>query len=113
MEENRKTFRPIFYNSLPIKPVVVWNITRECNLNCIHCYARAVHHRNENELTTQEGFALLDDLAEFGAPVILFSGGEPTVRPDLTELANYAVGKGMRAVISSNGTLIDKKWRVN
>jgi Fe-coproporphyrin III synthase len=91
------------------KPVVVWNITRECNLNCIHCYARAVHHRNENELTTQEGFALLDDLAEFGAPVILFSGGEPTVRPDLTELANYAVGKGMRAVISSNGTLIDKK----
>ncbi|MBN1227267.1 MAG: 12,18-didecarboxysiroheme deacetylase [Deltaproteobacteria bacterium] len=91
------------------KPVVVWNITRECNLNCIHCYARAVHHRNENELTTQEGFALLDDLAEFGAPVILFSGGEPTVRPDLTELANYAVSKGMRAVISSNGTLIDKK----
>jgi len=82
------------------KPVVVWNITRD---------ARAVHHRNENELTTQEGFALLDDLAEFGAPVILFSGGEPTVRPDLTELANYAVGKGMRAVISSNGTLIDKK----
>jgi len=91
------------------KPVVVWNITRECNLNCIHCYARAVHHSNENELTTQEGFALLDDLAEFGAPVILFSGGEPTVRPDLTELANYAVGKGMRAVISSNGTFIDKK----
>jgi len=91
------------------KPVVVWNITRECNLNCIHCYARAVHHSNEKELTTQEGFALLDDLAEFGAPVILFSGGEPTVRPDLTELANYAVGKGMRAVISSNGTLIDKK----
>ncbi len=91
------------------KPVVVWNITRECNLNCIHCYAKAVHHSNEKELTTQEGFALLDDLAEFGAPVILFSGGEPTVRPDLTELANYAVGKGMRAVISSNGTLIDKK----
>jgi 12,18-didecarboxysiroheme deacetylase len=91
------------------KPVIVWNITRACNLNCVHCYARAVHHSDENELTTQEGFTLLDDLAAFGVPVILFSGGEPLVRPDLIELANYAVGKGMRAVISTNGTLIDKK----
>ncbi|MEA3357998.1 MAG: 12,18-didecarboxysiroheme deacetylase [Thermodesulfobacteriota bacterium] len=91
------------------KPVIVWNITRACNLNCVHCYARALHHSDENELTTQEGFTLLDDLAAFGVPVILFSGGEPLVRPDLIELANYAVGKGMRAVISTNGTLIDKK----
>ena len=91
------------------KPVIVWNITRACNLNCVHCYARAVHHSDENELSTQEGFALLDDLAAFGVPVILFSGGEPLVRPDLIELANHAVGKGMRAVISTNGTLIDKK----
>lgn len=91
------------------KPVIVWNITRACNLNCVHCYARAVHHSDENELTTQEGFTLLNDLAAFEVPVILFSGGEPLVRPDLIELANYAVGKGMRAVISTNGTLIDKK----
>lgn len=91
------------------KPVLVWNITRQCNLNCIHCYARAVHQNTENELTTQEGFGLLDDLAEFGVPVVLFSGGEPTVRPDLVELAGYAVAKGMRAVISSNGTRIDRK----
>ncbi len=91
------------------KPVIVWNITRACNLNCVHCYARAVHHSEENELSTQEGFTLLDDLAAFGVPVILFSGGEPLVRPDLIELANHAVGKGMRAVISTNGTLIDKK----
>ena len=91
------------------KPVIVWNITRACNLNCVHCYARAVHHSDEMELTTQEGFTLLDDLAAFGVPVILFSGGEPLVRPDLIELANHAVGKGMRAVISTNGTLIDKK----
>ena len=91
------------------KPVIVWNITRECNLNCVHCYARAVHHSDEMELTTQEGFTLIDDLAAFGVPVILFSGGEPLVRHDLIELANHAVGKGMRAVISTNGTLIDKK----
>ena len=90
------------------KPVVVWNITRACNLNCIHCYARAKDHANEGEMDTEQGFSLLDDLANFGVPVILFSGGEPLVRPDLVELARYAVSKGMRAVISTNGTLIDK-----
>ncbi len=88
------------------KPVVVWNVTRRCNLKCVHCYAHARDEAFPDELTTQEGKALLDDLAEFGSPVILFSGGEPLMRPDLTELAAYAVGKGMRAVISTNGTLI-------
>ena len=91
------------------KPVVVWNITRACNLNCIHCYARAVHRSNERELTTEQGLNLIDDMATFGVPVILFSGGEPLLRPDLTELARYAVDKSMRAVISTNGTLIDEE----
>jgi 12,18-didecarboxysiroheme deacetylase len=63
----------------------------------------------DNELSTREGFAIIDDLAEFGVPVILFSGGEPLVRKDLPELAAYAVEKGLRAVISTNGTLITKK----
>ncbi len=90
------------------KPVVVWNITRRCNLKCVHCYAQALDQdeTSPNELTTTEGKALLDDLAQFGAPVVLFSGGEPLVRADLPELADYAVSKGMRAVISTNGTLI-------
>ena len=87
-------------------PVVVWNVTRRCNLKCVHCYAHAREEEFKGELSTQEGKAVLDDLAEFGAPVVLFSGGEPLVRPDLTELADYAVRKGMRAVISTNGTLI-------
>jgi 12,18-didecarboxysiroheme deacetylase len=87
-------------------PVVVWNVTRRCNLKCVHCYAHARDEEFMGELSTQEGKAVLDDLAEFGAPVVLFSGGEPLVRPDLTELADYAVRKGMRAVISTNGTLI-------
>ena len=91
------------------KPVVVWNITRACNLNCIHCYARAVQRSNERELTTEQGLNLIDDLATFGVPVILFSGGEPLLRPDLPELARYAVDRGMRAVISTNGTLIDEE----
>ena len=91
------------------KPVVVWNTTRACNLNCIHCYAKAVHQSHDRELTTEEGFHLIDDLATFGVPVLLFSGGEPLVRSDLPELTEYAVSKGMRAVISTNGTLITEE----
>jgi len=91
------------------KPVVVWNITRRCNLKCIHCYAHAKDQTFKNELSTEQGKVLLDDLAQFGSPVILFSGGEPTIRKDLPELAEYAVSKGMRAVISTNGTLISKE----
>lgn len=88
------------------KPVVVWNVTRRCNLKCVHCYAHARDEVFPDELSTTEGKAVLDDLAQFGAPVVLFSGGEPLMRPDLIELADYAVSKGMRAVISTNGTLI-------
>ena len=88
------------------RPVVVWNATRKCNLKCVHCYAHATDVSTEDELTTEEGRALIDDLAGYGVPVLLFSGGEPLVRKDLPELAAYAVEKGMRAVISTNGTLI-------
>jgi 12,18-didecarboxysiroheme deacetylase len=91
------------------KPVVVWNVTRACNLRCVHCYAHAVERSREKELSREQGLALIEDLADFGVPVVLFSGGEPMVRPDLVELARYAVGKGMRAVISTNGTLISRQ----
>ena len=90
------------------KPVVVWNMTRACNLKCVHCYAKASESSHEKELTTKEAKVMIDDLAEFGVPVLLFSGGEPLVRADLADLAKYAVGRGMRAVISTNGTLITK-----
>jgi 12,18-didecarboxysiroheme deacetylase len=91
------------------RPVVVWNITRRCNLKCVHCYAHAKDIPFDNELTTDQGKGLIDDLAAFGSPVMLFSGGEPLVRKDLPQLAAYAVEKGMRAVISTNGTLITPK----
>ena len=91
------------------KPVVVWNMTRQCNLKCRHCYAQALSQKTTDELTTEEGKTLLDDLSSYGAPVILFSGGEPLMRPDLPELAEYAVAKGMRAVVSTNGTLITRE----
>jgi 12,18-didecarboxysiroheme deacetylase len=91
------------------RPVVVWNVTRRCNLRCVHCYAgsKNVHYRDE--LTTEEGKALIRDLSDFGSPVVLFSGGEPLMRKDLPELAQYAVDRGMRVVISTNGTLITEK----
>jgi len=90
------------------RPVVVWNITRRCNLRCIHCYSNSRDISFAGELTTGEGKNVLKDLAQFGSPVILFSGGEPLLRPDLADLAEYAVDQGLRAVISTNGTLITK-----
>lgn len=91
------------------KPVVVWNMTRRCNLKCVHCYARSEDISYNNELSHDQCITMIDDLARFGVPVLLFSGGEPTVHPRLVEYAKYAVSKGMRAVISTNGTLITKE----
>ncbi|HPX49017.1 MAG TPA: 12,18-didecarboxysiroheme deacetylase [Deltaproteobacteria bacterium] len=86
------------------KPVVVWNITSACNLKCVHCYAAA--GKAGNELSTKEGMELIANLREYGSPVILFSGGEPLIRKDLPALIRTAVKSDMRAVISTNGTLI-------
>ena len=95
------------------RPVVVWNVTRRCNLKCVHCYAHAKNTSFDNELSTDQGKQLIDDLADFGSPVMLFSGGEPLVRKDLPQLAAYAVEKGMRAVVSTNGTLITPEMARN
>jgi len=91
------------------KPVVVWNVGQRCNLKCVHCYAQSQNKEYAGELSKEEGRALIEDLARFGSPVILFSGGEPLLRKDLLSLARMAVDLGMRAVISTNGTLITKK----
>ncbi|MFN8526052.1 MAG: radical SAM protein [Chloroflexota bacterium] len=88
------------------RPVVVWTVTRRCNLACIHCYAAAANTSFPGELTTDEGKALLTDLASFGVPVVLLSGGEPLIRPDILELARFARSLGLRITISTNGTLI-------
>jgi pseudo-rSAM protein/SPASM domain protein len=91
------------------RPVVVWNTTKQCNLACEHCYAAAQYERAPGELSTAEGKALLDDLADFGVPVVLFSGGEPLMRDDLVELVDYATDQGLRAVLSTNGTLLTRE----
>lgn len=91
------------------KPVVVWNVGQECNLKCLHCYSQSRQRHYSGELSTEEGKNLIRDLARFGCPVILFSGGEPLLRKDLLDLAHLAIERGMRAVISTNGTLITRR----
>ena len=90
------------------KPIVVWNVTRRCNLRCVHCYSDSENKPYPGELTDDEGRKLIEDLADFGAPVLLFSGGEPLIHPHLVEFLGLAVSRGIRAVISTNGTLLAK-----
>ncbi len=94
------------------RPLVVWNTTRRCNLNCEHCYIDATPTAADEELTFEEAASFIDDLAAMKAPVLLFSGGEPLMREDLYELGFYADKKGLRPVISTNGTLIDKQTAI-
>ncbi|MFQ5873341.1 MAG: radical SAM protein, partial [Dehalococcoidia bacterium] len=89
------------------RPVVVWNSTRTCNLACVHCYTDSTNVCYKGELTTEEGKALIDDLAAYGVPVLLFSGGEPLVRGDIFTLASHAASRGLRPALSTNGTMID------
>ena len=90
-------------------PVVVWNSTKTCNLSCRHCYMESDAKKYDNELTTEEARSFIDDLADFKVPVLLFSGGEPLLRPDFFELAEYAAKKGVRPTLSTNGTLITRE----
>ncbi len=89
------------------RPIVVWNCTRTCNLRCVHCYSDSYAQKYPDELTTEQARANMDDLAGYGIPALLFSGGEPLTRPDVFELMAYATGKGLRVTLSTNGTLID------
>ncbi len=98
--------KPQITNSLQRRPVVVWNATRRCNLYCAHCYAAAQREPAPGEFSTAEARSFLDQLADYGVPVVLFSGGEPMVRNDLTELVRYAADIGLRPVLSTNGTLL-------
>lgn len=101
-----------YRRDLPLKerkPIVVWNATRQCNLSCIHCYSDSKNKKYKQELSSEEAKKMIRDLASFKAPVLLFSGGEPLLRKDLFELNSLARSLGLRTVISTNGTLINKK----
>ena len=86
--------------------LVAWEITRSCNLLCAHCRASANHGQYSGELSTEESFHLIDQILEVGKPIIILSGGEPLIRRDVLQIARYAVSKGLRVVMGSNGTLV-------
>ena len=88
------------------KPIVVWNITRTCNLRCVHCYADAAASKFPGELTWEQCCEVIDDLAAYQVNAVLFSGGEPMVHPRFIELVERATSKGLKVTISTNGTQI-------
>jgi len=90
-------------------PILVWNMTNRCNLKCRHCYLSAEDRDYSQEMTTDEAKSVIDDLTNMEVPILIFSGGEPLVREDIYELGKYASGKGLRVVMSTNGTLITEE----
>jgi len=93
----------------PMRPVVIWNLTRRCNLKCRHCYAVAADHAFPGELTSEEAFAVLDDLVQYRIPALILSGGEPLARADTLDIARRAKSSGLYTALSSNGTTIDDR----
>ena len=95
------------FTKRPGGPVIFWNITARCNLACTHCYLRSGPGRQrEDELTTDEAIALIDDLVTADVPLLLFSGGEPLMREDFWDLIEHTRKCGLPAALSTNGTLI-------
>jgi len=92
----------------PPGPVVIWNLIRRCNLNCKHCYSLSADVDFPGELSTDEVYAVMDDLRAFGVPVLILSGGEPLLRPDIFKISKRAKELGFYVGLSSNGTLIDE-----
>ena len=86
--------------------IVAWEITRRCNLRCIHCRADACEAQYENEFSTEECFRTIDTLAAFSKPMIIMTGGEPMMRPDIYEITRYATDKGLRVVMAPCGHLL-------
>lgn len=97
---------PLLPRGGPPGPVVIWNLIRRCNLTCKHCYSISADVDFPGELSTAEVFRVMDDLREFRVPVLILSGGEPLLRPDIFEISARAKAKGFYVGLSTNGTLI-------
>jgi heme b synthase len=92
--------------------MVAWELTRNCNLSCLHCRASAVDRPYKVELTTEECKGVMDEIAAFSSPIIILTGGEPLLRADILELAGYGTGLGLRLVLATNGTLLHKRQAI-
>ncbi len=92
----------------PPGPVVIWNLVRRCNLTCKHCYSISADIDFPGELSTAEVFEVMDDLRAFRVPVLILSGGEPLLRPDIFDISQRAKAMGFYVGLSTNGTLIDR-----
>ena len=105
----RDLFRPAApdQRTKPSGPVVIWNLIRRCNLACKHCYSISADTDFPGELGTDQVFAVMNDLKAFGVPVLILSGGEPLLRPDIYDIAARAKNMGFYVGLSTNGTLID------
>jgi heme b synthase len=90
----------------PKLQLVAWEVTRSCNLSCAHCRASANSGHYAGELDTRDCYGIIDQILEVGKPVLILTGGEPLIREDIFSIAEYAVHKGLRVVMGSNGTLI-------
>jgi heme b synthase len=88
--------------------MIAWEITRQCNLSCVHCRASAQKGPYLNELTTDECLGLLDNIVSFSTPVVILTGGEPLLRKDIFQIARHGTEKGLRLVMAVNGTLVDE-----
>jgi len=86
--------------------LVAWEVTRNCNLSCVHCRASADLGPHIGELKTDACFKLLDEIADVGSPIVILTGGEPLLRNDIFDIARYGTDKGLRMVMAPNGTLI-------
>ena len=93
----------------PRLQLVAWEITRSCNLFCAHCRASANDGPYEGELSLKECYRLIDQILEVGKPILILTGGEPLLRHDVFEIAEYAANQGLRVVMGSNGTLITEE----
>src|SRR4030043_2408649 len=85
--------------------MIAWEVTRSCNLACVHCRASAEFGPYEGELSTQEVLRVMDEIVSFSKPVIILTGGEPLLRSDIFSLARHGTQKGFRVVMATNGTL--------
>jgi heme d1 biosynthesis radical SAM protein NirJ len=90
----------------PAAPVVIWNLIRRCNLTCKHCYTTSTDINFPNELSTEEIYAVMDDLKAFKVPVLILSGGEPLLHPDIFKISRRAKDMGFYVALSTNGTKI-------